>query len=252
MTREGSFLCPRARSRRACRALRAVAFVAASVLVGGVLSADGRKIHHSKRAQARQAETDDGGNVALPLGQTLMFVAGGGSATDDGAMCLDIAGASRDPFAQVQLYRCIEGNPAQEWRVEALTDQPGGPVRIVSCMSDLCLDAASAGYPMPTSNLQVTICRDGPAQTFVRRSDGTIEVAPSSGLCVDVAGGAANFNDGTNVHVYYCNDTPAQQFSTVLSAQDGADDAVPGGVTTADATVDDPAQAPKPAEEGDL
>ena len=94
----------------ACPALRAVAFVAASVLVGGVLSADGRKIHHSKRAQARQAETDDGGNVALPLGQTLMFVAGGGSATDDGAMCLDIAGASRDPFAQVQLYRCIEGN----------------------------------------------------------------------------------------------------------------------------------------------
>ncbi|MDT0308742.1 RICIN domain-containing protein [Streptomyces sp. DSM 44917] len=76
-------------------------------------------------------------------------------------LCLDVAAASPDAGANVQMAYC-SGVAAQDWRFEPLGD---GRYRLVSAVSGHCLDV-TGGRPEPGTNVIQWTCTGGTPQVW--------------------------------------------------------------------------------------
>lgn len=125
-------------------------------------------------------------------------------------MALDVYGASKKTGANIQFYRPNNTN-AQQWSIERI----GNAFRIVSRCSRLAMSCGGKS-PNPNNVIQTGI-RNALSQQWVLEAvdpiaDGTYEIRSfaNNELCLDVAGGRAEYT--TNVQVYRRNGTDAQRF----------------------------------------
>ncbi|MGC4938982.1 ricin-type beta-trefoil lectin domain protein [Kribbella sp. DT2] len=129
--------------------------------------------------------------AAPPVGKAATLV------NPNAQRCLDVAGASTTPGAQVVINDC-HGRPNQVW-----TRTAAGEFRV---FGDRCLDVNGNGTANGTK-VQIWTCSGSPAQRFTVSANGGI-VGAGSGKCLDVtAAGTAN---ATPVQIYQCNYSTAQ------------------------------------------
>jgi hypothetical protein len=116
-------------------------------------------------------------------------------------MCLDTAGGGRANGTNVQIYKCVSGEPNQNWVIDGGNVIVGGTAGTKAAM---CLDTAGSGRANGT-NIQVYQCLNNhPDQLWVVK-DGAIILKATQGtaspMCVDVDNTRDN---GNNVILYKC------------------------------------------------
>ncbi|MEV5551860.1 RICIN domain-containing protein [Streptomyces sp. NPDC052309] len=160
-----------------------------------------------------RAENADGASAWSPW---CSFTVTGPAATpaeftyspDGGRHCLDVAGASKEDAARVQLWDC-NGSLGQTWKIT-----PEGT--LVNPNSGKCLDVADAGTANGTA-VQIHTCNGTGAQQW--RYDQPTPAAftnPRSGKCLDVPYG--NFANGVRLQIHECNGTGAQVWKQLTPA----------------------------------
>jgi hypothetical protein len=106
-------------------------------------------------------------------------------------LCMDVANASQDNWAQVQQWWCAEGAAHQRWYLQP--SATAGYYSIKSTNSNRCLDVPNASTASGVQ-LQQFDCHGGNNQlwSLTSQSDGRVEIKnKNSGLCVTVSGNAA-------------------------------------------------------------
>jgi beta-glucosidase len=172
---------------------------------GGSAVVSGTQANSVSPYQGIKARAGSGVNVTYSYGST------SGPITGLAGKCVDVAAASSDNGAHVQLYDCNH-TTAQVW-----TSASDGSLRALG----KCMDAQGAGTTNGTL-IQLYDCNNSGAQKWTVRSDGSI-LNPASGLCLDVPG--ANSSNSTQLQLYGCDNTSAQQWQ--VAGRAGAhDDAV--------------------------
>lgn len=128
----------------------------------------------------------------------------------DGTRVLDVANASQDNLAAVQLWGA-NGTAAQKWAVSF--DAGTGLYRVVSVNSTKSLDIPNADPNMGVQLQQYD--QNGTAAqlwSLIERADGSIEVRSAlSGLALDVPNAVAQ--DGVRVQMWDSNGSAAQGWS---------------------------------------
>jgi len=124
----------------------------------------------------------------------------GALANPQSGRCMDVAGASTAPGAQVHLWDCHAG-ANQRW-----TRTTAGELRVYG---DRCLDVNGNGTANGTK-IQIWTCNGSTAQRFTFNTNGSV-VGAGSGKCVDVA--ASGTANGTLIQLYDCNGTGAQRWA---------------------------------------
>jgi hypothetical protein len=138
------------------------------------------------------SEASTSGEAAVAEGATIAPVLAPGK-------CLDVAWASRDDGAEIQLWDC-NGGAQEAWAYA------GG---MLSVYGDKCLDVKD-GVDQNGARLQIWDCTPGNAnQQWVRR--GNAWEWAGHGKCLDVPGGITQA--GTRLQIWDCLDNANQQWS---------------------------------------
>jgi hypothetical protein len=117
--------------------------------------------------------------------------------------CLDVAGVSTTPGAQVQVWDCHSGTN-QSW-----TRTTAGELSVYSGDSTRCLDASGQGTG-PGTKVVIWNCNGQGNQRWQVNANGTV-TGVQSGLCLDVTdSGTAN---GTAVRLWTCTGAANQKWT---------------------------------------
>lgn len=140
---------------------------------------------------------------------------------------LDVAAGSSTNGASVQLYDS-NNSCAQRWIVE----KSGEGYRFLSSCSGKAIDIPGGATSTSGMMLQIYSANGSNAQVWVPRtnvveqslSDGEyiINSALGNNLVIDIAGGAENSRNGTNINSYTANGTSAQKFKVTYNKSTNA------------------------------
>jgi peptidoglycan hydrolase-like protein with peptidoglycan-binding domain len=124
---------------------------------------------------------------APPTGSSSRAIIGVGS-----SRCLDVAGMSRSPGAQVHLWDC-HGQANQQWKM--LSN------KTIQVYGNMCLDIVG-NNTRNGADIVIWPCHNGANQQWYYPGDGTIR-SVLNGKCLDVAGyGTGN---GSKIHMWDCH-----------------------------------------------
>ena len=129
-------------------------------------------------------------------------VNGGGMIDGPGGQCVDVAGPDDGANgAVVDLYTCQSYAVDQHWYYNTVS----------STLQTLgrCLDIIGSGSITVGTKVDLWDCNGGANQVWKPQSNGSL-LNPQSGLCLDDP--ADNTANGTQLQIYTCNGTPAQQY----------------------------------------
>ena len=134
----------------------------------------------------------------------------------DNSMVIDLAGASTNNGANIQLYK-TNGSNAQKWEVSYLSN---GYYKISTLINlTKSFDVASGGISNGT-NVQLYDYNASMAQQWIIKDVGNGYyniISNANGLCLDVAN--ANASNGSNIWMYNCNNSNAQKFKFIKAEQ---------------------------------
>jgi hypothetical protein len=129
-------------------------------------------------------------------------VNGGGMIDGPGGQCVDVSGPDDGGNGTaVDLYTCQSYAVDQHWYYNTAS----------STLQTLgrCLDIIGAGSTAAGTKVDLWSCNGGANQVWKPQSNGSL-LNPQSGLCLDDPGD--NTANSTQLQIYTCNGTPAQQF----------------------------------------
>ncbi|MEU0184618.1 ricin-type beta-trefoil lectin domain protein [Streptomyces sp. NPDC006207] len=136
-------------------------------------------------------------NAENKVSEVAGFAEGAGPIVGMSGKCLDNAGGSTADGNPVQLYTC-NNTIAQQWRLTGDTLRVQGK-------------CASVNGTANGTKVLLATCNGGESQKFVVRPSDKSLYNPVSGKCVDVPG--SNDADSTDLQLYTCNTSAAQQWT---------------------------------------
>jgi hypothetical protein len=110
--------------------------------------------------------------------------------------CIDQSNGSKDPYLQMQMWDCGQGNPNQNmiYNNDSYTINVPG--------DNLCMDVLGAGTADGTKVIQYS-CNGGTNQKWTYGMDKTLQPQHTSGKCLDVLG--YNNANGAGLGIWDCN-----------------------------------------------
>ena len=129
-------------------------------------------------------------------------VNGGGMIDGPGGQCVDVAGGDTGTNGTVvDLYTCQSYAVDQHWYYNSAS----GTLQTLG----RCLDIIGSGSTGVGTKVDLWDCNGGANQVWKPQSNGSL-LNPQSGLCLDDPGD--NTANSTQLQIYTCNGTPAQQY----------------------------------------
>lgn len=123
-------------------------------------------------------------------------------------MYLDVAGGSKQPGANIQIWK-DDDVEQQQFNVKKLSD---GYYKITAVHSKCSLDVDNSGKVNGTNVKQYTDTGGAAQEWEIRQVSGGYNiVSKCNGLCLDISNGSSA--NGTNVQMYKGNNTSAQKFT---------------------------------------
>lgn len=133
---------------------------------------------------------------------------------------LDVVAGGINNGTALQLYDS-NNSCAQKWVVE----KSGAGYRFLSACSGRAIDVPGGATGTILKKLQIYAANNSAAQVWILRNlnplaDGNYTITSGLGknLVVDIAGGAENSKNGTNVNIYTANNTNAQKWQVTYNA----------------------------------
>ncbi|MCB9315438.1 MAG: RICIN domain-containing protein [Lewinellaceae bacterium] len=132
----------------------------------------------------------------------------------DLSKCIDLSGGATTNSTNIQLWDCTAGNKNQVWIYDVAYQAIRSGVDFNKCLD---LDH---GNTADGTNIRIWDCNNTDSQKWLKAgipsamptgTKNSIRLAQHADKCVDITQGS--ILNGTNIQLYDCNGTPAQQFT---------------------------------------